>query len=349
MVNAPGNPGRILLLIAATIMTACAPDSTPAAGTDMYEGETIRIVVPFSPGGTYDLHARVLARHLGKHIPGHPTVVVENMTGAGGMVAAQHLDRRTPPNGMTLGMLTPGVALAPFLEGRGEGIDITRLGIIGSPHIDVPICIFSRSARIHDIGTWRHADTAPRIGMTGPGALAHTIAMVVTAALDLPIKPVLGYKGLSEIRHAIEGGEIEGGCLGLNSFRAIFVPSSAYVVAVQAGEERAADLEQVELLWDEVSTQESRALADLLILVTKVGRYYAFPPGTPAELVDAMGAAFTATMRDPEFIAEATTAQLALNWMPRDEVMQHAQALLATPKNIQALITSALSPARFTH
>ena len=207
--------GLAVVLVLSLILTsvACTPRPASRNATDTYADQTLRISVPFSAGGTYDLHARVMATYLGTHIPGNPTVVVDNVTGAGGMVAAQHLASRARPDGRTLGMLSPGVALAPFLGGSDTSFDVRQFRIIGSPDVDVPICIFSRSSGIDSIDAWKATTDPPRIGMTGPGALSHAFSMIVTRALGLPIRPVVGYDGMANIRHAIDGGEVVGACL----------------------------------------------------------------------------------------------------------------------------------------
>ena len=337
---------RLLGLAVVLIGIACLPRPDSFNATDTYADETLRIIVPYSAGGTYDLHARIMAPYLGTHIPGNPTVVVENMTGAGGMVAAQHLAYQAVPNGRTLGMLSSGVALAPFLGRSETSFDARQFRIIGSPDVDIPICIFSRSSGIDSLDAWKATTNPPRIGMTGPGALSHAFSMIVTRALDLPIRPVVGYGGMSDIRHAIDGDEVDGTCLGLAAFAGTFIPTSDYVVVLQAGVERTAGLERVDLVVEALNGSSQEALADLLILLSSVGRYYAFPPETPAYLVDVVADAFTDTMRDPEFLAAAAQALLATNWTSRHEVTQSMETLLTIPRDVKDLMMGALSPTR---
>ena len=334
-----------LLLTAAVSGSACGPDP-PSTGGDAYPGGTLRIIVPFSPGGTYDLHSRILARHIGAHLPGNPPVVVENMAGAGGMIAARHIMHRAPADGSTLGMMSPAAALVSFLGKDHAGVDVSRLGIIGSMVVDVPVCVFARSAGIGNVETWRHADQSPKIGMTGAGALSHAFSMLITAALELPIRPVAGYRGMSEIRHALEGGEVDGVCMGLASFESTFVPNSDYVVALQAGARRAVGLEETDLAIDLAEGRQRQSLANLLMLVSASGRYYAVPPETPAHLLDIVSRAFEATMRDPRFRDAAAAARIDINWRSQREVVESVNAMLAIPKDVQRLMSEALSPDR---
>ena len=333
---------RLLGLGVVLFGIACSPRNA----TETYADETLRIIVPFSAGGTYDLHARIMAPYLGTHIPGNPTVVVENMTGAGGMVAATNLAYRARPDGRTLGMLSPGVALAPFLGRSETSFDVRQFRIIGSPDVDIPVCIFSRSSGIDSLDAWKATTNPPRIGMTGPGALSHAFSMIVTRALDLPIRPVVGYGGMSDIRHAIDGEEVDGACLGLDSFAATFIPTSNYAVVLQTAAERTIDLERADLVVEAAGGPRQEALAPLLMLVSSVGRYYALPPETPAHLVDMVADAFTDTMQDPEFLAAAAQARLATNWASRYEVEQSMETLLTIPQDVKDLMMDALSPTR---
>ena len=187
-----------------------------------------------SPGGTYDLYARAMAQYFGRHLPGNPTVVVENMPGAGGLLALKYLARQARPDGLTIGQVGLPGTLAQVTDDPEIEDDAARFHALGSPADDVPVCVFSRASQI-DLTAWQAGHVRPRLGVTSYGTSSQINTALVLAALELPARIVVGYKGTAEIRQAIASRELDGTCVGMDAYLASFDPKDDYLVALQLG------------------------------------------------------------------------------------------------------------------
>ena len=186
-----------------------------AAADDFYRGKSVRIVVGFSAGGGFDTYARALARHLGRNIPGNPGVVVENMTGAGSLIAANHVFKVAKPDGLTIGHFIGGLFLGQVLGQPGIEFDARKFEFIGAPVSDHVVCAMTKASGITSIDKWMAAKTPLKMGGIAPGtSTPDNATRILKAALGLPIQLVSGYKGTADIRLAAEGGEVAGGCWG---------------------------------------------------------------------------------------------------------------------------------------
>lgn len=301
------------------------------------------MIVGFSPGGGHDLYARVLARHLGKYLPGAPTVVVENMAGGGGLIAASYLALRAKPDGATFGEVGPGIAAR--VEGILDiGFDPRAFHFVGGLTPDVPVCIFSNASGITSLDKWATAPTPPRLGMTGPGAGTVLSSLTFASALRLPIQPVMGYQGTAQIRLAVESGEVDGACVNWDSVKMTWTPRDRFRIVLQAGAERIPELPDVPLAMDHAKSEEGRAVLEgPFLLVNNLGRSYALPPGTSPQRLETLRDAFTATMSDRSFIADARKAGLEILPATGEDVARQVNALFQTsPK----LLTSFREPLR---
>ena len=333
-VDAPNRTLRAWLMLACAVLGlhGCSPSQSETLRPEYFEDRTIRIIVPFGPGGGFDVHARLLAQRLGRHIPGAPTVVVENMPGAGGLVAAKHFAHRAEPDGLTLGMFSTGLVLQELVtRTKATALDsrVEQFAVVGSPSPDSTVCFFSATSRVTDYEAWASAAPAPRMGATGPGSGSYVSTMIVTHALGLPIHPVVGYRGTAEIKQAMESGEVDGSCMSGSSFQTLYGPRHAHVVVLQVGSEQATGFAQVPAALEFAPNDRSRDLLLALARMREIGRFYALPPDTPSELVTVLRTAFLKTMSDPEFLRDAATARLNINPMTGDEVASNITALLA--------------------
>ena len=212
-----------LVVLATVVALAAACSKRPGAtGTDAhFQGQILRIVVGRSPGGTYDLYARAMAQYFGRHLPGHPTVVVENMPGAGGLLALKYLARQARPDGLTIGQVGLPGTMAQVTDDPETQADAARFHALGSPADDVPVCVFSRASRI-DLAAWRTGHVRPRLGVTSYGTPSQINTALMSAALQLPAQIVVGYKGTAEIRQAIASRELDGTCVGIDAYLRVF-------------------------------------------------------------------------------------------------------------------------------
>ena len=191
-----------------------------AATHDFYRGKTIRIAVGAAAGGGFDTYARVIARHMGRHIPGNPTIIVENMPGAGSLIAANYAYKIAKPDGLTLGHFLGGLFLEQLFGKPGVEFDARKFEYVGVPANDNPACAFTRASGITRIEKWMAARTPPKLGGVGPGTATDNVPKLLAASIGVPIQLVSGYKGTAVIRLAAESGEVAGGCWAWESLRA---------------------------------------------------------------------------------------------------------------------------------
>jgi tripartite-type tricarboxylate transporter receptor subunit TctC len=284
------------------------------ADEPFYANRTIRIVVGYGPGGGFDLFSRVLARHMGRHVPGVPAIVVENMPGAGGLIAANHLYRVARPDGLSIGHFTGGLLLAQVLGQKGIEFDARRFEYLGAAERERIACVLSEGSGARSLDGWVTSRVLVKFGGTVPGAAQDSATRVLRTALGLPIQLVSGYRGTGEIRLAVESGELGGACLNWSSLRTAWAESlgaGAVSVVLLATPHPLAELPGVPLAIDLARTAEGRRLIELAIHDQgALSRPYVLPPGTPADRVRDLRLAFQATLNDPVFLAEVERARL---------------------------------------
>jgi tripartite-type tricarboxylate transporter receptor subunit TctC len=335
---------RFFVLAAVVALAAACSTRPEAAGTDArFQGQILRIVVGRSPGGTYDLYARAMAQYFGRYVPGHPTVVVENMPGAGGLLALKYLARQARPDGLTIGQVGLPGTLANVTDDAETQADAAKFHALGSPADDVPVCVFSRESGI-DLNAWRTRHLRPRLGVTSYGTSSQINTALMSAALQLPARVVVGYKGTAEIRQAIASRELDGACVGVDAYFASFEPKDDYVVALQLGGGATSDLDGVPSLSTLVTDARGRELLDVSRLIGRISRYYAVPPGTSPEIVEILRHAFDATMRDPEFLRVAKRANLPINPRAAAAVEQSVTELLNLSSAVRDRVWSIVKP-----
>lgn len=298
--------------------------STAALGQEFYRGKTIRIVVGFSAGGGFDTYSRTIARHLGKHIPGNPTVIVENMTGAGSLIAANHLYKVARPDGLTISNFLGHFVLAQVLGRPGIEFDVRRFEWIGLPVPDSGACALTRASGVTSLEEWQTSKTSVKLGVTSLGDVTYNSAKILKDVIGLPVHIVSGYKGSADIRLAAESGEIAGSCLQWEPIKATWrkaLDAGEVVVLLQLSATPHPDLPKVPLAVSLAKTDEARLLLQAAIHdPNTITRPYALPPGTPKDRVEITRKAFMATMRDPEFLADAKKSRLDIDPMVGGEM-----------------------------
>jgi tripartite-type tricarboxylate transporter receptor subunit TctC len=333
--------GALCLLIAvlgAGLLPAGAQD-------DYYRGKIVRIVVGFPPGGGYDTYSRAIGRHLAKHIPGKPNVIVENMPGAASLVAANHAYRALKPDGLTIVNFQANQVLGQLLGREGVEFDARKFVWVGSPVRESAVCALTKASGVTNMQQWMGARTPVKLGSTGIG-ISYDTGRLLQTALGLPIQIVRGYKGTAEIRLAAESGEIAGGCWLWESIKSTWrkgLEAGEVNVVVQLTPRALPDLPGVPLALDLAKTDEGRDLIRVGIIVpTTIARLYALPPATPAERAKTLRAAFLATLRDPEFQAEAQQAKFDVDPIPADELERLVADLFKVPPAVVAKLKELL-------
>jgi tripartite-type tricarboxylate transporter receptor subunit TctC len=295
-----------------------------ALGGDIYKGKTIRIVVGFSAGGGFDTYSRAIARHIAKHIPGKPTMVVQNMTGAGSLIAANYMFNKAKPDGLTIGNFHGGLVLQQVVGGKGVKFDARKFEWLGLPVQDTPVCALTRASGITSLEKWFGSKQPVKLGGTAPGDNTSDFARVLKEALGLPIHLVEGYRGTSKVRLAAEVGEVAGGCWSWESVKVTWrkaLESGDVKVVIQMRDKKHPELSNVPNALDYVKDDDARQLLKTgIINRSVVTRYYSLPPGTPSGRVAILQKAFADTIKDPDFLGEVKKANLDINPLTGEEV-----------------------------
>lgn len=306
------------------VLALYAISTTASAQETFYKGKVIRIIVGGAPGGGFDTYARMISRHMGKYIPGNPAIIVDNMPGAGMMIAANYLYKMAKPDGLTIGHFTGSQAIGQLIGQSGVEFDMRRFEYLGSPIADHFSCAFTKASGITSAERWLAAKRPLKMGGIGPGNLTDNTIRVLKWSTNFPIQLVSGYKGTAPIRLALESGEIEGSCWGWDSIRATWrkaLDSGEGIVVTQATPKSHPDLPKVPLAIHFAKNDAGRQLIDAVIHGGNfVERSYLLPPGTPEERVALLRRAFVQTMKDREFAAEAEKASLGLNPITGEEL-----------------------------
>jgi tripartite-type tricarboxylate transporter receptor subunit TctC len=323
---------------------------TTAKGTthEFYNGKAVRIVVGYAPGGGYDFYARVIARHMGKHIPGTPTFIVENMPGAGSLVSANYLYKLAKADGLTIGHFNGSLFQLQAMGQKEIEFDSTKFEYVGSVAKVETACGFSKASGIDSVEKWLAVKTAPRMGATAPGTGGHDVSRILNTTLGLPMQMVLGYKSTGDMRVAMERGELNGLCTGWESFKSLWkqsIDSGDLIMVLQALPQPHADLPKVPLGISFAKTAEARELIQVGIHnVTAISRPFILPPRTPKERVQLLRQAFTATMNDVEFRADAEKSNLDLSPLSGEELEKNIHALLKANPSLLAKLKQIVSP-----
>ncbi len=288
-----------------------------------YKGKTIRIIVGFSAGGGFDTYARVIARHMGKHIPGEPAIIVENMGGAGSLIAANHGYNTAKPDGLTISNWIGGLVLQAVLGGKGIQFNAPKFEWIGALQ-DSQSCGLTKASGIANVQEWFATKKPIKLGGTASGSTDVDIPRILKATLGLPIQLVEGYKGTADIRIAADSGEVSGYCgtwAGMKSTWSQALESGNAHIAVQINSKKHPDLINVPNAVDLAKTDESRELMKMGIhYQADISRNYSLPPTTPKDRVAILQKAFLLTMKDKDFLADAQKAKLSVEPISGDEV-----------------------------
>jgi tripartite-type tricarboxylate transporter receptor subunit TctC len=304
-----------MVLIAALIAALCAAPARADPVADFYKGTAVSMVVSTSAGGGYDTLARAIARRIGTHIPGHPTIVVRNMPGAGGIVAANYLYAAAPRDGSVLGLIQNDPPLEP-LFGTGEAhFDPTKFNWLGTPSIETAMVLVWHSVPVNSVDDLRARETA--MGASGANSTPAFFARLLNATLHTRMKIIPGFPGQNDAFLAMERGELDGYpsvfYSALSSTRPTWLPEKKAKAIVQYGPEKLAELGDVPFAPDLVTDPDDKQLLQLAFTPLALGRPLLLPPEVPADRVAALRQALMQTFADPDFLADAQKTGLQVN------------------------------------
>lgn len=321
--------------------------SAAAAQAPFYKGKTIRVIVGGTAGGGFDVYTRAMARHMGKHIPGNPNLVVENMTGAGTRIAAKYLFASAKPDGLTFGIFNGYLILARVLGTEGIDFDVRKFEYLGVPVQDNVACALRKESGITSLAQWAVAKTPVKIGGLGPGNSTSDVPRVLKAALDLPIQLVEGYKGTADVRLAADAGEVAGGCWAWQSIKVTWakaLQAGDVIPVIQVTAKPLPDLPNVPTALEVAKSEEARQLIRSgAISPSAITRVYVTTPGTPKERVQTLRKAFMDTLKDPEFVAEANKSKLEIDPLTGEQVEGLVNGLFATSPAVISKLASVLA------
>ena len=281
---------------------------------DFYKGKNVELLIGYSGGGGYDVYARLLARHLGRHIPGNPTIVARNMPGAGSLVLANWLYNVAPKDGSAIGMIGRGTPFDPMLGIDAAKFDPTKYLWLGSMNNEVSVCV-----SWHTSGITKYEQLLKQelvVGGTGPSADTDQFPRITNSVLGTKFRIISGYPGGNDISLAMERGEVGGRCgwswSSVISTRMNWFKEKKIHVLMQLALEKHDDLPNVPLVVDLAKNDEQRAILRLIFARQALGRPFLAPPGVPADRAAALQKAFMDTMKDKTFLAEADKAKLEI-------------------------------------
>ena len=333
------------LLISLLTLAAATATAQAQSVEEFYKGKTVSLVVGFSVGGGYDLYARHLARHMGKHIPGQPTIVTQNMAGAGSLRAANYIYTAAPKDGTAFGTFSRTTGINPLLE-SGATFDGTKFTWLGSVTDDTSLCVTWHTSPVK---TWKDFVEKPvTLGGQGPSSEPDIFARLYKNVFGAPVKLVAGYPGTNEITLAMERGEVDGLC-GL-SWSTIKGRHGAWLrdkrinLLVQAAFRKEPEIDAaVPLVMDQATNTEQTQILRLILAAQEMARPFAAPPGIPDDRKAGLIAAFDATMKDPEFLADAKKLNIDVAPVSAATLDKLLAELYATPKDVVKKASEAIT------
>ena len=298
--------------------------ATAPAQEPFHKSKTVRIIVGYSPGGGFDVYSRAISRHIGRYIPGNPSVIVENMAGAASLVAANHIYKVAKPDGLAIGSINGGLFVQQLIGSPGIEFDAIKFQHLGVPVKDKSLCVMTKASGLTSMDKWMASKTPVKLGATGPGSATYNIPSILKEALGLPIQLISGYKGIADVRLAAEGGELAGVCgFTWDTLKAIWtkaLDSGEVVVVLQTVPQPILELPNIPLAISLAKSEDARLLIQAGIHdVSDLTFSYVLPPGTPKDRVEILRKAFVDTMKDSEFLADTTKSRLGIDPLTGEE------------------------------
>ena len=312
---------------------------------DFYRGKTVQLLIGYTAGGGYDLNARVLARHMGKHIPGNPNVVPQNMAGAGSLRLANYLYNVAPKDGTAIGMVGRGMAMEPLIGGSATQYDARRYTWIGSVSDQVSLCATWHTSKVKNWNDMLKTDFT--VGGEGSGSDPDMFATMIRSIFGVKIRLVSGYPGGNEINLAMERGEVDGRCgwswSSIKITKPDWLKKKQINMLLQMALHKNSELADVPLIMDLARDERERQILKLVLSRQEMGWPFTAPPDLLRERADALRAAFDATMKDPDYLAEAKQRRLDINPMSGAAIDKLIAELYTTPPDVVAATKAAIS------
>jgi tripartite-type tricarboxylate transporter receptor subunit TctC len=319
------------------------PLASPAHAQSFYEGKTITIVTSTGVGGTYDVTARLISRHLGRYIPGRPNIVVQNMPGGGNVLATNFMYSIAPKDGTSIATVHNAMPLHQVLSGQGVRFDAAKFEWIGSSGPENEVVFTWHTSNVRTLDDARKREVI--LGGTGAGSGIVIIPRLMNALLGTRFKIVTGYKSSEDVNIALQRGEVEARAFSLISItaqRADWLRDKKINILAQVGAKRAHEIPDIALVTELARTDEHRRIFKLMSAASGLGRPYLAPPGVPADRLAILRSAFEATMKDKTFLAEADKLNLDVDPISAADVTQLVLDTVSAPPDIVAKAKAAI-------
>jgi tripartite-type tricarboxylate transporter receptor subunit TctC len=325
-----------LTILSGLLLAAAVTPPAHADGVeDFYKDRTITLIAGYSSGGGFDLYARVVANHLGRHIAGQPRIIVQNMPGAGSMRAANHLYNVAPKDGSVIS-LTRSPVIEPLVGATGAAFDATKFTWLGSGASDITVCGLLGNPKVNTMADARQTEFT--LGGLGPGSDEDMYAKILRKLLGLKIHLVSGYPGGAELILAVERGELDGRCGWAYSSIKISKPDWVAEKKIKLlnvlALERSPELPDVPAIMEFATTERQKQIFKFVLNAQTLGRPFAAPPGIPADRAAALRKAFDTTMADPALLAEMKAKKLDVEPIGWQSIEALLKDLYATPKEV---------------
>ena len=313
----------------------------PAHAEDFYKGKTIRFIVGVAAGGGYDTYARMVARHISRHIPGNPESVVENMTGAGGLVAANYLYKQATSDGLTLAMFNNSLVVQKGLGDSRIRIDFRKLGWIGAPSVGVPVCMvmgFTGLKTLEDVLNYKKP---LKVGATRAGSTGYDLPLILNKTLGTQFEVVSGYTGTATTRLALQAHELQAFCSQWESMRvtarAMLDASGGDKLIPFVISERVKDPEVKDLpsFKDVIQDPKKYAIYRAWASQMDFQRPFSVPPGTPADRIAILRKGLADTLKDPELLKEAKKSELIITPVSGEKTEKLVDEILSMPADVK--------------
>jgi hypothetical protein len=337
---------RHVAAASATLALLAAGSARADALSDFYTGKTITVIVGADSGGGYDAQGRLMARHIGRFLPGNPNAIVQNMPGAGSLTAANQLYNVSPKDGTVMGLLQRGVFSAKFTNPQGVRFDLTKFNWVGNLSAETGVVIAWANSPFKTIEDVMKQEML--VGGTGPHIDTETSPRMMNALIGTKFKIISGYPGTTDAVLAMERGEVQG--MGDWSWSNVKTRKPDYLrdgkvrVLMQMSTQKEPDLPNVPLAMDFVKTPEQRELMTLFLAQKSAARPVVAPPGIPADRVKAIRAAFDKMIVDPEFLKDATQAKLDIDPAPAAAIEKVIEIFAKTSDATGAKLRDAIDP-----
>ena len=323
-------------LAAVGLAAAAVSPGYAQSPAEFYKGKTVEIYIGYSVGGAYDAHARLLARHMGKHIPGNPTVLTKNMEGAGSLRLANWLYRVAPKDGTVFGIIGRGTGFDPLLGNKAAQFEGPKYTWIGSANNEVSICVAWHTSGITSFSELLTKELV--VGGTSASADTDQFPKIVNGVLGAKFKIVTGYPGGNEIGLAMERGEVQGRCgwswSSVKSTHQQWYEQKKFNILVQLALAKHPDLPDVPLVVDLAKTDAERQILKLIFARQVMGRPFLASPDVPRDRAEALRKAFMDTLQDKDFLADADKAQMEINPVAGAEIDKLVKEIHQTPAEI---------------